>query len=51
MIESPRALGLDGSLVAWAVWVVTVGAGTLVTLATLVLILLRIAIAIRELRK
>jgi hypothetical protein len=49
--ESPRALAVDGSLAAWAMWVVTVGAPAIVTVGTAVLIILRIVIAVRELRK
>jgi hypothetical protein len=49
--ESPRALAVDGSLAAWAMWVITVGAPAIVTVGTAVLIVLRIVIAVRELRK
>lgn len=49
--ESPKALAFDGSLTAWAIWAVTNGVPELIAVATLVLILLRIAIAVRELRK
>lgn len=50
IIESPKALALDGSLTAWAVWVATVGASAFVTVLTIVLLLLRIVIAVRDLR-
>jgi hypothetical protein len=49
--ESPKALAVDGTLAAWAMWVITVGAPAIVTLGTAVLIILRIVIAVRELRK
>jgi hypothetical protein len=49
--ESPKALAVDGTLAAWAMWVITVGAPAIVTLGTAVLIILRIVIAVRELRR
>jgi hypothetical protein len=49
--ESPKALAFDGTLAAWAMWVITVGAPAIVTLCTIVLLVLRIVIAVRELRK
>ena len=49
--ESPKALAFDGTLATWALWIVTVGAPAIVTLGTAILILLRIVIAVRELRK
>jgi hypothetical protein len=49
--ESPRALAVDGSLAAWAMWVITVGAPAIVTVGTAILIVLRIVVAVKELRK
>ena len=49
--ESPKALAVDGSLAAWAMWVITVGAPAIVTLGTAVLIVLRVIIAVKELRQ
>lgn len=48
--ESPKALAFDGSLAAWAMWIITVGAPAVVTIGTAVLIVLRIVIAVRDLR-
>jgi hypothetical protein len=49
--ESPKALAVDGSLAAWAMWVITVGAPAIVTVGTAILIVLRIVVAVKELRK
>jgi hypothetical protein len=49
--ESPKALAVDGTLAAWAMWVITVGAPAIVTVGTAILIVLRIIVAVKELRK
>jgi len=49
--ESPKALALDGTLISWAAFVVAKGLPFLITLSTLVLIVLRIMIGVREYRK
>jgi hypothetical protein len=48
--ESPREMAFDGPLAAWAAFVVAKGLPTMITLATLVLIILRIMIAWRKWR-
>jgi hypothetical protein len=48
--ESPRDLAMDGSLAAWGAFVVAKGLPTMVTLATLVLLVIRIMIAWRKWR-
>jgi hypothetical protein len=49
--ESPKALALDGTLAAWGTFVILKGVPALITLATLVLIVLRVMIAWRDWRR
>jgi hypothetical protein len=46
--ESPKALALDGGLVAWGVWIVAHGAAAMVTILTIVILALRALIAWRD---
>ena len=48
--ESPQAALGDGLLIAWATWVVTSGLPTLVTAATLIVLILRGMILWRQWR-
>ena len=49
--ESPKALAFDGTLTAWCVWVLANGVPEMIAVGTLILIVLRIVIAVKELRK
>lgn len=49
--ESPKALALDGTLIAWGVWIVTHGAAALVTALTIAILTLRAMIAWRDWRR
>lgn len=49
--DSPKALAFDGTLVAWVTWVLVNGVTELIAVGTLVLIILRIAIAVKELKR
>lgn len=49
--ESPQDLALDGTLAAWAGFVIVKGLPALVTVATLVLLVIRIMIAWRKWRQ
>jgi hypothetical protein len=51
ILESPKALALDGSLVTWATFVIVKGLPALITMATLILICIRVLIAWREWRR
>lgn len=50
IIESPKAMALDGTLAAWGVWVVVHGAEAITALLTMALLILRLMIAWRQWR-
>jgi hypothetical protein len=50
-LDSPKGLALDGTLVSWVAFVVARGVPAMLTVATLVLVVLRILIAFREWRR
>jgi hypothetical protein len=49
--ESPKALVLDGTLGAWALWVVVHGAAALTVVLTIAILVLRLLIAWRDYRR
>ena len=48
--ESPGALVLDGSLLAWSAWVLINGVPAMIALVTLATVILRLMIAWRQWR-
>lgn len=48
---TPKTLALDGSLLTWVAFVLGKGVTGMIAAATLVLLVLRVLIAIREYRK
>jgi uncharacterized membrane-anchored protein len=48
--ESPKALVLDGTLLAWGAWVLINGVPALIALVTLATVILRLMIAWRQWR-
>jgi hypothetical protein len=48
--ESPRALAVDGTLFAWATWVLIKGVPAAIAIVTLATVILRLMIAWRQWR-
>lgn len=51
MLESPKVMLMDGTLMAWGIWLVAHGAEGLTIVLTLVLLTLRVMIAWRQWRR